>query len=331
MKLLQALIERFRGDDPLPANDRDDVLPPTLGQVAWRIVKRGSLAALVLSVVIHAVFLALSFMIGFGFGGGSGGDPERGGGGPVEMAVISESDLAQLEQTALGMQTPTVPEAELKQVDLPVMEVAPGGTSTGSLEAPSDIAPVSGGGDITGSGGEGLGGTGGGGGASFFGVEAKGNRFAYVVDISGSMEGPRIEALRRELSTSINRLLETSSVYIVTFASEAKVLGTGKGWVETSSSGRKRVLTEVAGIQPSGGTIPYPAFELLFELRPRPDAIYFMTDGEFGDEMADQIIALNARTRIPIHCICLGSKEGENVMKKIAKLSRGTYTFVQGP
>ena len=62
-------------------------------------------------------------------------------------------------------------------------------------------------------------------------------------------------------------------------------------------------------------------------MRQRPDAIYFMTDGEFNDLMPD-IERENARARVPIHCICLGSTTGEPAMKAIAERTKGSYKFV---
>ncbi len=50
----------------------------------------------------------------------------------------------------------------------------------------------------------------GGGGAKFFGVEARGSRFIFIVDVSGSMEGGKIVTLRSELTKSIDGLAENS-------------------------------------------------------------------------------------------------------------------------
>jgi hypothetical protein len=77
--------------------------------------------------------------------------------------------------------------------------------------------------------------------------------------------------------------------------------------------------------------MPFPAFEVVFSLRPRPDAIYFMTDGQFEPSVAVELARLNVEDRIPIHCICFVSKEAEALMKKIAEDSGGTYTYVAGP
>ena len=56
-----------------------------------------------------------------------------------------------------------------------------------------------------------------------------------------------------------------------------------------------------------------------------------MTDGEFQEENAEQILGMFRRTGIPIHCITFRSREGEAVMRRIASATRGTYTHVEGP
>ena len=83
-----------------------------------------------------------------------------------------------------------------------------------------------------------------------------------------------------------------------------------------------------------GMRVPLPAFDLLFELRPRPDAIYFMTDGAFvnPEAVVAEITRLNRSTGrvVPIHCITFIEREAEETMKEIARQSGGSYTHVTG-
>jgi hypothetical protein len=84
-------------------------------------------------------------------------------------------------------------------------------------------------------------------------------------------------------------------------------------------------------IAAEGATEPLSAFKIVFTLKPKPDAIYFMTDGEFDEGAAAVIARMNAEWKIPIHCLTFVSREGERVMKKIAADSGGTYAHVSGP
>jgi hypothetical protein len=322
------------------ANDRDPTLPPSLPDLILKIIRRASVSALALSLIFHAVMwlIAAVVVIGSASAGSSGsGEP----GGPMEMAVVTEGELTQLQDQALGVQTPNVPEAAVKDIDVAtqITDAGPAATGGSTGDSMGDVGSLAGGGDISMGGGEGMGlGGSGGGGARFFGVEAQGNRFAYLVDTSGSMqepvaaerEGTRIQALRSELTRSTQGLMETSNFIIVKFSSDADVLGDKKEWTEASPMAKKAFKTLISTLGPEGGTNPLPGFELIFNLRPRPDAVYFMTDGEFENSMADQIIELANKFKVPVHCICLGSKEGEFNMRRIAKASHGTFTFIGG-
>jgi hypothetical protein len=78
----------------------------------------------------------------------------------------------------------------------------------------------------------------------------------------------------------------------------------------------------------NGATNPLPGFEIIFTLKPRPDAIYFMTDGEFDPTVVEAVASLNQKSRIPIHCVCLGPEAATENMRKIAKASKGTFIVI---
>lgn len=284
-----------------------------------------TLGALAISLVVHLLggVLAAIFVVG--------ASPSRGDGdaAPIEMAVISQSELTQLQDAAMGIATPSVTDVAMPS-DVPAAtdSIAEGGDALGGDLG--EVGALAGGGDIAGT-GEGLGGAGGGGGASFFGVEVQGNRFAYIVDVSGSMDGPRLGGLREELNQSLSGLLETSEFVIIQFSDDARIVGESKTWQEASNAVKRSMRTQVGLLASTGGTNPVPGFEVVFQLRPRPDAIYFMTDGDFADQSADEILNLWSGSKIPVHTICFGSRDGEERMKRIAKQTRGSYTFVKGP
>jgi len=315
--------------------------PPSFWRRVAGDARRASLSAMAISLALHACFLIIAMLVVVG-GGGGGGDGSGGGGepGPIEMAVITEGELAQIEDRSMGLQTPSVPDAlgSAIEVDINIPDVGP--AAGGGGESLGEIGSLAGGGDISlgGFGGGGLGGSGGGGGANFFGLEAQGNRFAYIVDISGSMdqpvasanEGTRIMALKSELSRSINGLLENSQFIVITFSSDAATLTEKREWVTASPAGKRRMAPLIYGMTAGGGTNPLPAFEIVFSMKPRPDAIYFMTDGEFDPSVVEAVAAFNERSRIPIHCIGLGPAAATEHMRKIAKTSRGTFISIGG-
>jgi von Willebrand factor type A domain len=320
------------------ANERDPTLPPSLPDLILQWVRRASVSALGLSLLFHAILLLIAAKLIIG--GGSYGGGGEAGSGPIEMAVVTEGELTHLQDQALGVQTPTVPEAPMKDMDVAtqITDAGPAAVGGSSGTELGDIGSLAGGGDISMGGGQGMGlGGSGGGGASFFGVEAQGNRFAYLVDVSGSMgeslannEVRKIEQLKAELTRSTQALLENSFFMIVRFSSDADVLGDKREWIEASPAGKKAFKTLIATLGPEGGTNPLPGFEMIFAMRPRPDAIYFMTDGEFDPSVVDELAAMNRNLKIPIHCIDLGSVAGQDNLKKIANGSKGTFRFIGG-
>lgn len=267
---------------------------------------------------------------GSGAGGGSSISVD------VPLALLTESELHEIEAATLApvsAPVPDLPGFEPPKIDLAAAGASSAPASPGELS----LSGGSGGAGLGGAGnegfGEGLGGAGGGG-ARFFGVEARGSRIAYIVDVSGSMAGPKLETLKRELERSIDSLLEHASFAVMLFSSEARPLdGAGNKWFDASTKGKRSAFQRISAIVASGGTNPENAFEMIFALRPKPDAIYFMTDGLFAAEIAPQIDTMNrsAGSITPIHCIAFVSQESETLLRGIALASDGTYTYVPGP
>lgn len=282
----------------------------------------GALAA---SLVVHAVLLALAAVIVFSRAPGARGQVE-----PVEFAIMTDVELAQLEQEALQDDVPEIPseEAELPQIELAEEQLD--AEVSALIQDLGEVGSQVGAGDVS---GEGLGvGGAGAGGASFFGIEATGSRFAYLVDVSGSMEvGGRIETLKGELNQSLTGLSETSSFFVALFSGGAMALSQDVKWTDATGRGKSGARALIARITAGGGTNPTPGFQMIFSLRPRPDAIYFMTDGQFGEEAIVEIERLNRSAKVPIHCITFGSNEGEAMMRYIARRSGGTYRHVPEP
>jgi hypothetical protein len=322
---------------PMPGWYR--ALPPWIREWAPPL----TLAALAISFFAHLVFWGIAAVVivgGAQAGGGGGGGQET----SIGVAVITEAELGALQSGSLDAETPAVAEAPSValpggETDLHVADaLAGGGIDPGNLGAGAgSLTTGLGAGDISGGPGLGVGGAGGGA-ASFFGVEARGTRFAYIVDISGSMDElvgsgnlRRIDLMKLELGRSIEALLENARFFIVTFSTDSKPLGGRLEWTAASDAGKAWARKTIPLVQSEASTEPFPAFELVLKaMRPKPDAIYFMTDGEFDKDVAGKILRLNTE-RIPIHCITFISREGEEVMKRIAADSKGTYSHVPGP
>ena len=167
--------------------------------------------------------------------------------------------------------------------------------------------------------------------AAFFGVRGGGKRFVFIVDISGSMAGSKLDRLKAELSDSIRALDGDSEFSIVFFAGGAHVID--QGWMQARTD-RDRAIQLIAQQGCNGGTDPTEAFNFAFKtLSPVPDCVFFMTDGQIPPWIPDHVRALNA-ARIPsvVHSIVVGAPPEEPamrpIMERIANENQGTYTFV---
>lgn len=291
----------------------------------------------VISIVTHLLLMMAAGFVYFGYGPGIG-DSGAGSEG-IEMSIVDEAPGVETPDVALDAGTPIASEASEPLPDAALSAPSdlsgPAGLGPGSSEDLGDAAAKLGG---AGGGGneEGLGkigGSGGGGGGSkFFGVEAQGSRFAYIVDVSGSMQGIKIAQLKQNLQETIGGLLEHMSFVVMCFSSDKQALGGRERWTSANDAAKKWAKVKIDEINANGGTNPQSSFEAIFALTPRPDAIYFMTDGQFDPTVADTIAFLN-RTgkKVPVHCITFGDRSAEELMRRIASESGGTYTHVEAP
>lgn len=168
-------------------------------------------------------------------------------------------------------------------------------------------------------------------GTSFFGMRVDGSRFAYVVDVSGSMSvNGKLDALKQQLVHSIESIVDDGSFLVVPYSDVAAPLANRREWVDADERGDQWARQNVHRLEAGGATHPEGAFEVIFRMRPKADAIFFLTDGEFEPSIADDIIVLNSELRIPIYCICLETRASEALMTKIANKLGGAFKFVAG-
>jgi len=258
---------------------------------------------------------------------------DGGAGGPApvsyEFAILQEEELTELEATELD---DLIPDASKDFDDVPtddaMAELDPTVPSAELEVAASGSMPTLGGaGDGTGGDGS-L--AGGGAGASFFGVSSRGTRFAYIVDRSGSMgQGRKLPIAMRELARSIGGLPDYASFYVLLFSSAFIEPPMQHGWMRARRSTVNRFIRWLNDVDPSGGTIPMPAFHQVFSLDVRPDVLFFLTDGEIPDDTAKLVADLNRRGgRVVINTIAFGNAQSQDLLKQIARESGGVYRFV---
>lgn len=275
------------------------------------------------SVFLHALFLFIAALLVIN-------PPVRGNGTdiPVEFATLADEELTKIDEHPNDALNSPVDPSLTTAADSPDLFKVDAASVAVDLSDPGAIDTLGGAGEEF-SPGEILGG--GGAGTSFFGIESRGSRFVYIVDVSGSMaESDRISTLRSNLIESMNTLPEQASFLIIAYSDNAFVMDNEYRWNRADNETKFKVRTWIINhVAPSGGTEPSSAFEQAFKLKPRPDVIYFMTDGQQTDLLPGFIRAMNTRgRRTKINTIVFGDRQGEEVMRRIASESGGQYRYI---
>jgi len=201
--------------------------------------------------------------------------------------------------------------------------------------------------------------------ASFFGMPASGQRFAYCVDFSGSMrQNDRERKMKQELRRSIENLPDGAKFEVICFAGPAWVAGKhksvmlqgmntmpptwrkvdGKGFEpingempaaswRSSPSDVRRTIKDVMETPLAYGTDWLPALKVAYALDPKPDVIFLMTDGGLTAKNDAELKSYTAEMAklhpgTVVNAISFGSAKATATMKRIAETTGGEFSFV---
>jgi len=277
-----------------------------------------------ISVLIH---LNIGFILSLSMRGG--GDSASGGAmTTIQFAIEDSESLSDMPEGEQLQEQEAVQTEATSESMITTQATLTADASTTSLDSSSQsMAPSLAGGGSSGMGG-GMGGSGGG--ASFFGISSPGSRFCYIVDISGSMRNQdRLASAIAELSRSLKQLPDFARFYILFYSNDVREPSMQKGWNTARSSTIRRMINEFQSIKATGGTMPAPAFEKAFALKPPPEVIFFLTDGEISGFTVDILRQmLPDRKRVVVNTIAFGEAAGQEQMIDIAKATGGQYKFV---
>jgi hypothetical protein len=189
-------------------------------------------------------------------------------------------------------------------------------------------------------------------GAQFYGIQAPGSRFVFIVDSSASMQIKFHEA-KRELEQAVCGLDEGQLFYVIFFDQKTKRLRLGrwthrgkrftlrrqpeKDLVPANDENIESLIHWMNTIELGPDTNPYPA--VTYALRKlEPDAIFLLSDGEFRDGGRTEAFLKkeNCLPTLPgpktiVHCVGFYSRVGEITLERIAKDNGGTYRFINSP
>jgi hypothetical protein len=300
------------------------------------------------------------FSVEFGNGDGSGrGDP---GGGPGEFETSDPADAApasggrEIAEADRATSSLTFDETPPVDLELPVLSAASIGKQTGWVapsfagDARQMIGSIGAGlgeggtgtGGGAGTGGGSGGGTGrgrgrgtGGGGTTFFGQQAHGSRFVYLVDSSGSMyDHNAIARAKAELRNSLEQLDPTQQFQIIFYNDQTIPMKgiEGKSQMFWGTDVNRTLASQfIRSIQPDGGTRHLDA--LLLALSYGPEVLFFLTDAGEPILYAKDLDTIKRRNngRTQIHTIEFGKLANLNLetnfLKKLARDNGGGYVY----
>jgi hypothetical protein len=172
--------------------------------------------------------------------------------------------------------------------------------------------------------------------SKLFGLEARGAKFVYVFDRSGSMSefrGRPLRSAKEELIASLADLDERNQFYVIFYNEEPRLLQLGptKGRLVFATPDNKQVANDfISGIQADGGTNHVAALDIA--LRLRPDVIFLLTDGdEASDPSPDEIRRLERSNGggASINVIQFSpSPRPGSTLVQLAKQNRGQHLFI---
>lgn len=161
--------------------------------------------------------------------------------------------------------------------------------------------------------------------ATFFGLKAKGRRFTFVVDRSGSMAGSRLVKAKRELASCVKHLPASIEVRIIFF--DFLTISNPGGYQTLSPQNQQQLLDWVNDVEPGSGTAVKAGIAEAF-MEESPGGIFLLTDGECETDAAMFIRQHNSLKKSQINTIALESRAGETLLRQIARENNGDYKYV---
>ncbi|MGL4593966.1 MAG: vWA domain-containing protein [Thermoguttaceae bacterium] len=166
-----------------------------------------------------------------------------------------------------------------------------------------------------------------------FGADGEGSSFVFVFDRSKSMTGKPIQVAKAELLRSLESLDDFHKFNIIFYNEEA--YSWKQGIMPFAKEIEKTNAAKfIGGVIPNGGTAHEKA--LTAALRLRPDVIFFLTDGEDGDDLNPsqlrELERLNHRigagAQINVIQFGIGANRQSNFLRNLAAQNQGQFIYL---
>ncbi len=187
---------------------------------------------------------------------------------------------------------------------------------------------------------------------TFMGAQAQGNKFAFIIDYSASMGPEQLRVMKSELSKVLRAMSRDVQVALIFFSGPAFLAGTDPkaeaerwtntgphdfalkqgeklarpAWIPCSPSNVNTMEEQVWNTKTSFGTDWRHPFDMAYSMNPKPDVIYFMTDGSTRnpEETVNKVLK---NKRIQVNAIAFGipNEDAKVPMQTMTESTRGTF------
>jgi Ca-activated chloride channel family protein len=151
----------------------------------------------------------------------------------------------------------------------------------------------------------------------------------FIVDTSGSMEGPSITQARQAVLQAFTRMRSTDRFNVVAYSDTHHAFRPEP--VEASSANVREAGEYVEGLRAGGGTLMLPALNKVMAMPRNPEALRYivlLTDGELGNE-EEIFTAMRSRLgEARLFVVTVGSAPNHFLATKMAQFGRGTVANI---
>jgi len=161
----------------------------------------------------------------------------------------------------------------------------------------------------------------------YYGIRTRSTRICFLVDISGSMQGQKLEDAKAELKKVMDRFTVKHFFNIIFFS------GAARPWQKRLMQATKPALdqarTYIDSQRAIGGTNMYDPLVLALK-DPLVDTLFVLSDGQPSLGLVREPSAIRAKVRkanvrgVVIHCIGIGEHD-RDLMAGLAEDNNGKY------
>jgi len=151
---------------------------------------------------------------------------------------------------------------------------------------------------------------------------------ALLLDGSGSMEGERINAVKRTLHLLIDAMMDSDKLSLIQYDSDAITLCSAK---VINAATRPVLHTIVEGLRAEGGTNIECAISHLTRLV-SVDSVFLLTDGHVNQGIMSsngilRLLSAAVPVGTPVNTLGFGAEHNSRMLRDMAVRSRGSYTY----